>query len=210
LKGLVAELAAPEQLGRPGEAIRRIVDSFYGLWARSHLENAGSRLEDLEQLALFADGYPDVNTFLAEVSLFNDLSGEDAAAGPPDEMLTLSTVHQAKGIEWRAVFVIWLAEGRFPSFRMDDEEEERRLFYVAVTRARDRLFLVRPEIARDRYLVDTIVESSRFLQELPTEVRELVAIAEEREPDGFDALPQGGRYQFPAFIDEADCDDDVN
>jgi DNA helicase-2/ATP-dependent DNA helicase PcrA len=144
------------------------------------------------------------------VSLFNDLSGEDAAAGPPDEMLTLSTVHQAKGIEWRAVFVIWLAEGRFPSFRMDDEEEERRLFYVAVTRARDRLFLVRPEIARDRYLVDTIVESSRFLQELPTEVRELVAIAEERDPDGIDALPQGGRYRLPAFIDEADQDDDVN
>jgi DNA helicase-2/ATP-dependent DNA helicase PcrA len=210
LKELAMDLTSPEQLGRPGEAIRTVVDSFYGQWVRSHLENAGSRLEDLEQLALFADGYPDVNAFLAEVSLFNDLSGEDAVAGPPDEMLTLSTVHQAKGIEWRAVFVIWLAEGRFPSFRMDDEEEERRLFYVAVTRARDRLFLVRPEIARDRYRIDTIVESSRFLQELPSEVRELVAIAEEREPDGFDALPEGGRYRLPAFIDEANHDDEIN
>ena len=210
LKELVAELAAPEQLGRPGEAIRTIVDSFYGQWVRSHLENAGSRLEDLEQLALFGDGYPDVNALLAEVSLFNDLSGEDAVAGPPDEMLTLSTVHQAKGIEWRAVFIIWLAEGRFPSFRADDEEEERRLFYVAVTRARDRLFLVRPEIARDRYRVDTIVESSRFLQELPAEVRELVAIAEEPEADGFDALPEGGRYRLPDFVVEMNHDDDVN
>jgi len=210
LKELAAELASPDQLGRPGEAIRTVVDSFYGQWVRSHLENAGSRLEDLEQLALFADGYPDVNAFLAEVSLFNDLSGEDAVAGSPDEMLTLSTVHQAKGIEWRAVFVIWLAEGRFPSFRMDDEEEERRLFYVAVTRARDRLFLVRPEIARDRYRIDTIVESSRFLQELPSEVRELVAIAEEHEPDGFDALPVGGRYRLPAFVDEANHDDEIN
>ncbi|MBD3872361.1 MAG: ATP-dependent helicase [Acidobacteria bacterium] len=120
LKELAMDLASPEQLGRPGEAIRTVVDSFYGQWVRSHLENAGSRLEDLEQLALFADGYPDVNAFLAEVSLFNDLSGEDAVAGPPDEMLTLSTVHQAKGIEWRAVFVIWLAEGRFPSFRSEE------------------------------------------------------------------------------------------
>jgi DNA helicase-2/ATP-dependent DNA helicase PcrA len=210
LKDLMAELAAPEQLGRPGEAIRTVVDSFYGQWVRSHLENAGSRLEDLEQLALFADGYPDVNAFLAEVSLFNDLSGEDSVAGPPDEMLTLSTVHQAKGIEWRAVFIIWLAEGRFPSFRADDEEEERRLFYVAVTRARDRLFLVRPEIARDRYRIDTIVESSRFLQELPAEVRELVAIAEEHEPDGFDALPERGRYRLPDFVVDVNHDDDVN
>ncbi len=114
--------------------------------------------------------------------------------GPPDEMVTLSTVHQAKGIEWRAVFVIWLAEGRFPSFRMDDEEEERRLFYVAVTRARDRLSLVRPQIARDRYRVDTILDPSRFLSELPSEVRELVAVTEDQPPDGIDTLPAGGRY----------------
>ena len=150
LQELMADIAAPKLLGQPGEAIRRVVESYYETWARAHLENSGARLEDLEQLALFADGYPDVNTFLSEITLLNDLSGEDAVAGPPDEMVTLSTVHQAKGIEWRAVFVIWLAEGRFPSFRMDDEEEERRLFYVAVTRARDRLSLIRPHIARDR------------------------------------------------------------
>jgi DNA helicase-2/ATP-dependent DNA helicase PcrA len=209
LQMLVRELAAPKLLGQPGEVIRRVVEAFYGAWARSHLENSGARLEDLEQLALFADGYPDVNAFLSEVTLLNDLSGEDAVAGPPDEMVTLSTVHQAKGIEWRAVFVIWLAEGRFPSFRMDDEEEERRLFYVAVTRARDRLFLVRPEIARDRYRVDTILDPSRFLSELPSEVRELVAIAEKQLPDGIDALPEGGRYTLPAFLDDP-SNDDVN
>jgi DNA helicase-2/ATP-dependent DNA helicase PcrA len=209
LQPLIAEISAAKLLGQPGEVIRRVVESFYGAWARAHLENSGARLEDLEQLALFADGYPDVNAFLSEVTLLNDLSGEDAVAGPPDEMVTLSTVHQAKGIEWRAVFVIWLAEGRFPSFRMDDEEEERRLFYVAVTRARDRLFLVRPEIARDRYRVDTILDPSRFLSELPSEVRELVAIAEDKPPDGIDSLPGGGRYTLPAFLDEP-TDDDVN
>jgi len=212
LKTLIEEIAGPSFLGQPGEAVRRVVELFYSKWARAHLENAGSRLEDLEQLALFADGYPDINAFLSEITLLNDLSGEDAAAGPPDEMLTLSTVHQAKGIEWRAVFVIWLSEGRFPSYRMDDEEEERRLFYVAATRARDRLFLVRPEIARDRYRVDVIVEPSRFLLELPRQVLELVTVAEERPADGLDALPNGGRYRLPAFLETTnpDGDDDVN
>jgi DNA helicase-2/ATP-dependent DNA helicase PcrA len=146
---------------------------------------------------------------LSEVTLLNDLSGEDAVAGPPDEMVTLSTVHQAKGIEWRVVFIIWLAEGRFPSFRMDDEEEERRLFYVAATRARDHLYLVRPKIARDRYRVDTILDPSRFLSELPDEVRELTTVVEERSPDGIDALPSSGRYTLPAFIEDP-TDDDVN
>ncbi len=209
LQKLTAKISAPKLLGQPGEVIRRVVESFYGAWANAHLENSRARLEDLDQLALFADGYRDVNAFLSEVTLLNDLSGENAVAGPPDEMVTLSTVHQAKGIEWRAVFVIWLAEGRFPSFRMDDEEEERRLFYVAVTRARDRLFLIRPEIARDRFRVDTILDPSRFLSELPPEVRELVAIAEDRPPDGIDALPGGGRYTLPAFLDEPP-DDEVN
>ncbi|MEJ2581419.1 MAG: ATP-dependent helicase, partial [Acidobacteriota bacterium] len=209
LQSLANELSEPRLLAQPGEVIRLVVESFYATWARAHLDNAGARLEDLEQLALFADGYPDVNTFLSEVTLLNDLSGEDAVAGPPDEMVTLSTVHQAKGIEWRAVFVIWLAEGRFPSFRADDEEEERRLFYVAATRARDRLYLVRPEIARDRYRVDTILDPSRFLTELPAELRELKAVAEERPADGLDALPAGGRYTLPSFLKEP-SDDDVN
>ncbi len=212
LQSLIGELASPRLLGLPGEAVRRVVELYYSKWARAHLENAGSRIEDLEQLALFADGYPDINAFLSEVTLLNDLSGEDAAPGPPDEMLTLSTVHQAKGIEWRAVFVIWLAEGRFPTFRMEDEEEERRLFYVAATRARDRLFLVRPVIARDRYRVDVIVEPSRFLAELPENVRELVTVAEDAPPDGLDALPAGGRYRLPAFLEDPGPSggDDVN
>jgi len=158
---LLDGLSAPNLAGQPGESIRMVVHDFYRAWARDNLDNSGARLEDLEQLALFADGYPDVNSFLAEITLLNDLSGEESMAGPPDEVLTLSTAHQGKGLEWRVVFIVWLAEGRFPSLRADDEEEERRLFYVSVTRARERLFLVHPEIARDRYRVDVIVDPSR-------------------------------------------------
>jgi DNA helicase-2/ATP-dependent DNA helicase PcrA len=93
---------------------------------------------------------------------------------------------------------------------MDDEEEERRLFYVALTRARDRLFLVRPEIARDRYRVDVIVEPSRFLLELPRDVLELVTVSEDQPPDGLDALPSEGRYRLPAFLETDEIDDDIN
>jgi DNA helicase-2/ATP-dependent DNA helicase PcrA len=89
---------------------------------------------------------------------------------------------------------------------MDDEDEERRLFYVAVTRARDRLFLVRPEIARDRYRVDVLLEPSRFLAELPPGVRELLAVAEAAPPDGLSALPAGGRYRLPGFVDPIEDD----
>jgi len=204
---LLEELAKPQILGQPGEAIRLVVSEFYKEWARGNLENSGTRLEDIEQLALFADGFPDMAAFLAEITLLNDLSGEDSVGGPTDEVLTLSSTHQAKGLEWRAVFVIWLAEGRFPSPRTEDIEEERRLFYVAVTRARDRLFLLRPELARDRYRVDVLLGPSRFLSELPDEVRERIVVAEEREEEEQDLLP-AGRYQIPGFLD--DPDDEVN
>ncbi len=203
---LLAELAKPKILGQPGEGIRLVVTEFYKDWARGNLENSGNRLQDIEQLALFADGFPDMATFLSEVTLLNDLSGEDSIGGPADEVLTLSSTHQAKGLEWRVVFVIWLAEGRFPSARAEDMEEERRLFYVAVTRARDRLFLLRPELARDRYRVDVLLDPSRFVSEIPDDLRNRIVIVEERD-DEQDLLP-AGRYQLPGFLD--DSDNEVN
>ena len=203
---LLEALATPKILGQPGEGIRLVVTEFYKDWARGNLENAGNRLEDIDQLALFADGFPDMATLLSEVTLLNDLSGEDSIGGPADEAMTLSSTHQAKGLEWRVVFVIWLAEGRFPSARAEDIEEERRLFYVAVTRARDRLYLLRPELARDRYRVDVLLDPSRFLSEIPDELRERVVVAEERDEEQ-DLLPEG-RYQLPGFLD--DPGDDVN
>jgi DNA helicase-2/ATP-dependent DNA helicase PcrA len=96
----------------------------------------------------------------------------------------LSSIHQAKGLEWSRVIVMSLSEGRFPNYRSvaTDEglEEERRLFYVAVTRAKNEVALVYPMLARDRYGVDVILEPSRFLSELPDSVYERWTI--EREP----------------------------
>ncbi len=204
----LAELSArlAKLRGRPGEMVREVVASGYREYVRAQLDNASARLDDLEQLALFADGYDALDSFLDEVTLMNELSGEDVTVEEGErERVTLSTIHQAKGLEWRAVFILWLAEGRFPAARAEDIEEERRLFYVACTRAKDELVLCHPLVARDRYRVDVLLEPSRFVAELPDDSyqRWQVQVDEERAE-----LPEGGRYQLPGFL--GDGGDDVN
>jgi DNA helicase-2/ATP-dependent DNA helicase PcrA len=85
-------------------------------------------------------------------------------------------VHQAKGLEWRAVFVIWMNEGMFPSSRsLESEEaieEERRLFYVAVTRARDELYLTYPHLRLNAGYGEMLQRPSRFLSEIPPQLLE--------------------------------------
>ncbi len=200
VRQLGALLGRLEKLrGRPGEAVREVLTGGYRDWVRAQLDNAGARLEDLEQLAIFADGYEGMEAFLDEVTLMNELSGEDVAETAGErERLVLSTVHQAKGLEWRVVFVLWLAEGRFPSSRAEDIEEERRLFYVACTRAKDELVLCHPYVARDRYRVDVILEPSRFLAELPADVTQRWEVQTGQPPA---ELEPGGAYALPEFVD---------
>jgi len=199
----------------PSESIALVVEKSYADYARAKFPNAQARIDDLEQLSQYALRYEDVTQFLDEVALANPIAGEDVATvGPEDEKIVLSSVHQAKGLEWRTVFVIWLADGRFPSQRalrvpggivriepnrvqealpllegaIDDaqiidesgtreivipgEEEERRLFYVAVTRAMQELYLVFPVMGRDRGGMDILMEPSRFVRELPGDAYE--------------------------------------
>jgi DNA helicase-2/ATP-dependent DNA helicase PcrA len=208
---LLRLLETPRLRSQAGEAIRAVVEHFYDGWAKDNLENATSRIEDLHQLALFADAQPDVATFLAEVTMLTDLSGEDQLGGPEDEYLTLSTTHQSKGLEWKAVFVLWVAEGRFPTPRAEDIEEERRLFYVAITRAQDHLALVHPQMARDRYAVDVLIDPSRFLLELPQELFENVVIKPLLPPGDGDVPELESRYDMLAFLLPAEGNDgDVN
>jgi DNA helicase-2/ATP-dependent DNA helicase PcrA len=174
---LMKSLDAPSLRSSPAEAIRYVVESVYRDYARTKFPNGDARLDDLEQLAQFAQTYESLPGFLEEVTLFNELSGEDVVAGEPsDDRVVLSSVHQAKGLEWNRVVVMWLSEGRFPSYRAavteEGLEEERRLFYVAVTRAKNEVALTYPMLARDRYGVDVILEPSRFVTELPEDVSE--------------------------------------
>ena len=98
--------------------------------------------------------------------------GEDVVEGAEeDELLTLTSVHQAKGLEWKAVFMIWAAEGKFPSPRslkeIDSEEEERRLWYVALTRAKDELYVTYPLMLTDYNRQTVLQKPSRFVMECP-------------------------------------------
>ncbi len=191
-RSLLARLDSPVIRKSPAEAIRAVVEDVYRDYARAKFPNGDARLDDLEQFAQFAQTYDSLPAFLEDVTLFNELSGEDVVAGEPDDdRLVLSSVHQAKGLEWSRVVVMGLSEGRFPNYRAaateDGLEEERRLFYVAVTRAKNEVALVYPMLARDRYGVDVILEPSRFLSELPDTVFERWTI--ELEPSSEEAAP---------------------
>lgn len=155
----------------PGKAIKTILADHYRDYAERNFTNADARKEDLDNLAAFAERWPDAREFLAELALVHGVAAENVImADEPDDKLVLSTIHQAKGLEWPIVFVLWLAEGRFPtkqSLRSPVElEEERRLFYVAVTRACDELHLLYPTIEEGREGPSTLLRPSRFLYEI--------------------------------------------
>jgi DNA helicase-2/ATP-dependent DNA helicase PcrA len=174
LAQLLRAIARPPTRDLPGEAIEKVLEEGYEEYLRAEFLNADSRIEDVQQLAQYARGYEDTEAFLAEIALLTELSAETVGeGGEPDEKMILSSVHQAKGLEWRAVFLVWLADGRFPSAQalkdMAGEEEERRLFYVACTRAKDELYLVHPVVAAPRDRERVVLKASRFLEELPAE-----------------------------------------
>lgn len=130
----------------PDDYIRAFAgSSTYKDYLEHEYPNASERLEDLEQLVAFAQQYKDLQSFLDDVALTQEYEGQEDRQ--TENRIILSTVHQAKGLEWNHVFVINVAEGAFPhkNCSSDDEiEEERRLFYVAITRARKQLYLTYP------------------------------------------------------------------
>lgn len=147
-------------------------DGFYDAYAQRTFDNAPNRLRELDTLINYADQHASIEDFLDSLAL--DPSGQDTLATDNDtERVVLTTVHQAKGLEFEAVFVIGLADERFPSARVgwDEEamEEERRLFYVAVTRARRQLYLTWPMMHHDRMEGLIMQRPSPFLTELERE-----------------------------------------
>jgi len=170
----LSRLQEIEKTSGPGEMIELVVKKGYETFIQSKYPDYESRMDDLGQLAAFARRYSSCQDFLSELALLTSLEEESAPGrrGDGNESVKLSSVHQAKGLEWSVVFIIWLAEGRFPSMRSlaesggEAEEEERRLFYVAVTRARDELFLCYPRFAPDRGRREMFQQPSRFIAEL--------------------------------------------
>ena len=173
---------------RPAEFVRAVVaEGGYEATLFSKFPNASLRLEDLDALARHALRFESVEALLAEVSLEGTPAGETVVAGAAeDERVVLSTIHQAKGLEWGAVFVIGLVDGRMPSARAlreaGGEEEERRLFYVAVTRAKDELYLCWPRMQATAPGFPILARASRFLAEVPKDSTEEWDVAPEGLP----------------------------
>ena len=169
----VSQLESEPVAGDAGKMIELIVEAGYDAYVEANYDKAPQRLDDIEQLGVFARQYETLETFLAELALLTNVEAEQDRAEEDDEKIRLSTIHQAKGLEFKVVFVVMLCDGMFPSNRsldsLDGEEEERRLFYVAITRAQDELYLSYPMIrtVAGGGSDDMIQQPSRFLNELP-------------------------------------------
>jgi DNA helicase II / ATP-dependent DNA helicase PcrA len=166
------EIAPAGRPNPPSEMITSVVEAIYDDYAKVNFTNYQLRREDLDQLAVFARQFKDLDEFLSQLALISNVDAEAAPNQTADtEAVNLSTVHQAKGLEFHTVFVIWLADGMFPSSRSLDArdalEEERRLFYVAITRARDELYLSYPHMRLNAGYGDVFQRPSRFLNEIP-------------------------------------------
>jgi DNA helicase-2/ATP-dependent DNA helicase PcrA len=158
-------------LEHPDELVFRFVEAFYGEYAEDTFDNARQRLEDVEELMTFSTRYENTTAFLNEMALLTNLEAEqDRHKGQPAHAIRLTTIHQAKGLEWKVVIVLWLVDGMFPAARSleeaANEAEERRLFYVAVTRAKDYLWLCVPRMRKARDGGIMLCSSSRFVDEI--------------------------------------------
>ena len=158
--------------------IECVLFAIYDDYMKGKFPNYDARREDLQTLKTFAGQFETPSDFLSQLALLGGLETADAFAGAAEtEKITLSTLHQAKGLEWRVVFLIWLADGMFPSSRSLEDpaglEEERRLFYVGVTRCMDELYLSYPEMRLGAGYGETFQIPSRFLREIPEELFEV-------------------------------------
>ena len=155
----------------PSDLIHLLLNRGYREDLQERYTDSFSREEDLIQLANFSGRFASLTDFLAELSLLtNTTENEDSGAAEAKDQVILSSIHQAKGLEWTVVFIIWCAEGMIPLARAlneaGGEEEERRLFYVATTRAKDQLYLCHPLIDYSRGMGMVPLRPSRFIEEL--------------------------------------------
>jgi len=149
-------------------------ERFYRPILQARYDDHSRRQRELEHLLAIAKRYKTGDDFLADLALDPvDLALADAAERG-DGYVTLSTVHSAKGLEWKSLFVIWMMDGWFPALRASDDledlEEEKRLLYVAATRAKEHLYFTCPLSAHEGYESNFFSGVSRFLESLPHDV----------------------------------------
>jgi DNA helicase-2/ATP-dependent DNA helicase PcrA len=173
-------------LALPGQ-VEAVLSYYQPILEEEHPEDHPKRASDLEHFAEVASSYERRRRFLEDLALdpieLSARRGEDAENDEPP--LVLSTIHSAKGLEFRAVFVIQAVEGSLPSRHAFGTpaalDEELRLLYVAATRAKEQLFISYPSVRYRRGQGRTLTDPSRFIEEMPEDVLEPVELVEQRE-----------------------------
>ncbi len=174
----LGQVAEAMRTSTPSEAVETAIDGWYGDYLKGAYADYQDRLEELKALVGFAQRFEETQDFLAQILLLNSETS-DRNVDQEMDAVKLTTVHQAKGLEYDVVFMIGLADGQFPgrrSIESGDVEEERRLFYVAVTRARNELYLCYPKIASRPGPGGMMNTPSRFLQELSPDLYQQLKI----------------------------------
>ena len=153
--------------GAMADAVEYILENGYETYLKNAYENYKDRLDDLSQLVNFVALYGDLEKLLADVTLSEDFGGTHQY---DKKAVVLSTIHQAKGLEWSVVFIIGLRDGHFPHHKSLENprelEEERRLFYVAATRAKNELNLIYPIRSFSYKYGEQYAKPSMFIREI--------------------------------------------
>jgi len=178
----------------PADQLTEVLRYYQPVLERRYRDDYPKRQRDLEHFVAIAARFRSLESLLSDMALEPPTDSVDDVLADPDEegMLTLSTVHSAKGLEWHTVFVIWVVDGRFPSaygMRTEEElEEERRLMYVATTRAKRNLYLSYPLRLYDRASGWALSHPSHFVADIPRRLLRPVQLVETDD----DPSPAGG------------------
>jgi DNA helicase II / ATP-dependent DNA helicase PcrA len=192
LKTLAQVLQYASEAERPAEQTQYLMQYYTPVLKRNHPEDHPKRLRDLEHFQGITDRYRSLERLLADMALEppSDSVAGVLAVDPDEGPVILSTIHSAKGLEWHSVFIIWALEGRFPSFyninTEEEIEEERRLLYVAATRAKENLFISYPIKIFDRGLRMVLSRPSQFIEGISEELLEPMTVVDEERNWGWE------------------------
>jgi DNA helicase-2/ATP-dependent DNA helicase PcrA len=174
----IQDIADAMEQGDAQQVVNAAMEGWYDDYMRTNFTNYLARRDDLDGLFAFAQQYSDIQDFLSQVVLLTSETADKNDGKANGESVRLTTIHQAKGLEFDHVFLIGLSQGAFPlkrSIESGDLEEERRLFYVGVTRARQELYLVYPAVTGGHGPV-LRNEPSQFILEVPEEQYQMIRV----------------------------------
>jgi len=185
LRTLAQVLEETTKAELPSEMAQYLMQYYLPILKQNYPDDHPKRLRDMEHFQGMTERYRDLQRLLSDMALEppNDSIGGVLAVDPDEGPLVLSTIHSAKGLEFHSVFIIWALEGRFPSLyntnTQEDLEEERRLLYVAATRAKQNLFISYPTRVFDKTLRMVLSQPSQFIDGMSSRMLEPVALVPE-------------------------------